>query len=90
MWDKFPESFVEGQNGCTLDKKLFNSEFIVTVKSHESYIDISTGTRSRSVTVCIKDLYAPVLSNKGFLGMSARNTVNSVKDIDLNVMKVVN
>ena len=35
-------------------------------------------------------MYSSVLHTKGYLGLSARNSDGSLKDIDLNVMKVTN
>ena len=84
-------SFEGGENGCVLEKNLFNgAEFIINVKSHDGLIDISTGKKQRSVRQCFTDKKFAMLRSKGFLGMTARNALTSIKDIDLNVMKVVN
>ena len=91
VWRQFPGSLKIGGNGCVIDKKIFDDEFIINVKSHDAKLDIQYGKRSRSVTSCIHDMYSSVLHTKGTLGMTARNLKDSsIKDIDLNVMKVIN
>jgi len=79
----------EGVNGCTIDKDFFDKELIINVKSHQGQLDIQFGKQVRKLYTCFKDAYFPVLSTKSFLGMTARNT-DQMKDIDLNVMKVIN
>ena len=40
--------------------------------------------------ICVKDFYSSVLHNKGHLGLSARNSADNIRSIDLNVIKVLN
>ena len=35
-------------------------------------------------------MFSEVLQNKGYFGVSARNTKESVKSVDLNVVKILN
>ena len=90
VWQKFPGEFKHGENGCIIDKKIFDDEFIINLKSHDARLDIVYGKKSRSVTSCIKDMYSSILHTKGYLGLTARNSESSIKDIDVNVMKVIN
>ena len=51
---------------------------------------IMFGTKARNMLICVKDFYSSVLHNKGHLGVSARNSADNIRSIDLNVIKVLN
>ena len=38
----------------------------------------------------MKEFYSSVLHNKGHLGVSARNSFDNIRSLDLNVMKILN
>ena len=38
----------------------------------------------------MRDFYSSVLHNKGYFGLSARNSADNIRTIDLNVVKVLN
>ena len=42
------------------------------------------------MSTCVKGFFSEVLHNKGYLGVSARNSAESVKSLDLNVVKILN
>ena len=46
--------------------------------------------RQSSQTECFKQLYMPQLSNRGYLGVTARNSDSFVKSLAVKAVKVMN
>ena len=53
-------------------------------------LDVYIGDKARTMQTCVKGFFSEVLHQKGYLGVTARNTKDSVKSIDLNVVKILN
>ena len=89
--NNFPNGLQLGVNGCQLSPELLDKEFTVSMHSQQSaLLDIYVGTKARNMSTCVKGFASQVLNNKGYLGVSARNSAESVKSLDLNVVKILN
>ena len=90
-WNNFPNGLQLGVNGCQIPIELLDNEFTVSLHSQQSaLLDVYIGTKVRNMSTCVKGFFSEVLHNKGYLGVSARNSAESVKSLDLNVVKILN
>ena len=69
---------------------MVDNEFTISVKVEKTKLTIIYGNKARNMQTCIRDFYSSVLHNKGYLGVSARNSADNIRSIDLNVIKVLN
>jgi len=58
----------------------------------QGMLTVAYGSKMRqsSQKVCIEKLFMPNLSNRGFLGISARNSDRFVKGLEVSAVKVLN
>lgn len=58
----------------------------------DSMLTVSYGSKMRlsTHTTCFTDLYLPQLSNRGYLGITSRNSDRHSKDLDVAQIKVMN
>jgi len=58
----------------------------------QGMLEVSYGKKMRYSThkTCFDQLYLPQLSNRGFLGITARNSDRHQKSVDVNIVKVMN
>ena len=87
------KNFKSGTNGCVVrDKGLFDKEFVIRMRLETGMLRVTYGPKMRQTShkTCFEGLYLPNLSNKGFVGLTARNTKKYINDFSLNSVKVLN
>ena len=73
-WKDIPNQLKDGTNGCIIPKELINKEFTISFHSQDAMLDVYIGDKARTMTTCVKGFFSEVLHQKGYLGVTARNT----------------
>ena len=89
---KLGKAFKAGVNGCVVDATTLVKEVALHLRMEQGMLTVTYGPKMRQSThkVCVEKLYLPNLSNRGFLGITARNSDRYVKDIEVHAVKVAN
>ena len=73
-----------------IPREILGKEFTLNFHSKDAILDVYMGNKARNMQTCFKGMFSEVLQNKGYFGVSSRNTKESVKSVDLNVVKILN
>lgn len=92
---KLGKQFKANVNGCVIDSATaasLGTEFIVRLRMEQGMLKVTYGTKMRQSAhrTCMEDLYLPNLSNRGYLGVTARNSDRYVKGFAIDTIKVIN
>ena len=84
--------YQEGVNGCELKAETFSKDFVLHMRMYQSMLTVTYGKKMRASShkECFNDLFLRQLSNRGYLGVTARNGQSYTKDVELLQVKVSN
>ena len=90
---KLVKAYREGVNGCEVLQDVMDADFqVLHMRMTQGMLTVSYGNKMRSSThiECFKDLFLPQLSNRGYLGVTARNSDRHQKTVEIGQVKIMN